>query len=102
MSELRPAPLCPLPGIGPREGKVVENDCDWDRLDESHCSSSSSSSRVTLSGVLNFIDGIWSASGGERLIVFTTNFVDKLDGTWHALNCPTTVLRGLRSWQRIT
>ncbi|XP_038895644.1 AAA-ATPase At3g28580-like [Benincasa hispida] len=35
--------------------------------------------RVTLSGLLNFIDGIWSACGGERLIVFTTNHVEKLD-----------------------
>uniref|UniRef100_A0A2P2Q3F1 Uncharacterized protein MANES_15G175500 n=1 Tax=Rhizophora mucronata TaxID=61149 RepID=A0A2P2Q3F1_RHIMU len=37
------------------------------------------SSQVTLSGLLNFVDGIWSACRGERLIVFTTNFVDKLD-----------------------
>ncbi|CAI8609981.1 unnamed protein product [Vicia faba] len=37
------------------------------------------SSKVTLSGLLNFIDGIWSACGGERLIVFTTNYVEKLD-----------------------
>lgn len=36
-------------------------------------------SRVTLSGLLNFIDGIWSACGGERLIVFTTNHMEKLD-----------------------
>ncbi|KAK4272042.1 hypothetical protein QN277_020645 [Acacia crassicarpa] len=36
-------------------------------------------SKVTLSGLLNFIDGIWSSCGGERIIVFTTNFVDKLD-----------------------
>ncbi|KAE8021623.1 hypothetical protein FH972_007497 [Carpinus fangiana] len=36
-------------------------------------------SQVTLSGLLNFIDGLWSASGGERLIVFTTNYVEKLD-----------------------
>ncbi|EHA8590410.1 AAA-ATPase ASD, mitochondrial [Cocos nucifera] len=36
-------------------------------------------SKVTLSGLLNFIDGLWSACGGERLIVFTTNHVDKLD-----------------------
>lgn len=36
-------------------------------------------SQVTLSGLLNFIDGLWSACGGERLIVFTTNFVEKLD-----------------------
>ncbi|KAI4336059.1 hypothetical protein L6164_014635 [Bauhinia variegata] len=39
----------------------------------------SSSNKVTLSGLLNFIDGIWSASGGERLIMFTTNYVEKLD-----------------------
>jgi chaperone BCS1 len=39
----------------------------------------SKSSKVTLSGLLNFIDGIWSASGGERLIIFTTNYVEKLD-----------------------
>ncbi|TVU48758.1 hypothetical protein EJB05_00030, partial [Eragrostis curvula] len=39
----------------------------------------SSSSKVTLSGLLNFIDGLWSACGGERIIVFTTNHVDKLD-----------------------
>ncbi|MED6134101.1 hypothetical protein PIB30_034315 [Stylosanthes scabra] len=36
-------------------------------------------SQVTLSGLLNFIDGIWSASNGERVIIFTTNFVEKLD-----------------------
>uniref|UniRef100_A0A5B7BZH1 AAA+ ATPase domain-containing protein n=1 Tax=Davidia involucrata TaxID=16924 RepID=A0A5B7BZH1_DAVIN len=36
-------------------------------------------SKVTLSGLLNFIDGLWSACGGERLIVFTTNHVEKLD-----------------------
>ncbi|KAJ7945950.1 AAA-ATPase [Quillaja saponaria] len=40
---------------------------------------SSSSSKVTLSGLLNFIDGLWSACGGERLIVFTTNYVERLD-----------------------
>ncbi|KAI4321921.1 hypothetical protein MLD38_035248 [Melastoma candidum] len=36
-------------------------------------------SKVTLSGLLNFIDGIWSACGRERIIVFTTNHVNKLD-----------------------
>ncbi|CAL5089063.1 unnamed protein product [Urochloa decumbens] len=34
---------------------------------------------VTLSGLLNFIDGLWSACSGERIVVFTTNHVDKLD-----------------------
>ncbi|KAG2551140.1 hypothetical protein PVAP13_9KG378200 [Panicum virgatum] len=36
-------------------------------------------SKVTLSGLLNFIDGLWSACGEERLIVFTTNHPEKLD-----------------------
>ncbi|URD94169.1 AAA-type ATPase family protein [Musa troglodytarum] len=36
-------------------------------------------SKVTLSGLLNFIDGLCAACGGERLIVFTTNHVGKLD-----------------------
>ncbi|CAH2045050.1 unnamed protein product [Thlaspi arvense] len=35
--------------------------------------------RVTLSGLLNAIDGLWSSCSGEKIIVFTTNFVDKLD-----------------------
>ncbi|CAN6363431.1 unnamed protein product [Urochloa humidicola] len=37
------------------------------------------STKLTLSGMLNFIDGLWSACGGERIIVFTTNNKDKLD-----------------------
>ncbi|XWS40832.1 hypothetical protein CRYUN_Cryun17cG0029800 [Craigia yunnanensis] len=36
-------------------------------------------SKVTLSGVLNFIDGLWSSCGGERILVFTTNYLEKLD-----------------------
>lgn len=36
--------------------------------------------RVTLSGLLNFIDGLWSSSSeGEKIIVFTTNHVEDLD-----------------------
>lgn len=35
--------------------------------------------RVTLSGLLNFVDGLWSCCGDERLFVFTTNHVEKLD-----------------------
>ncbi|PKI45219.1 hypothetical protein CRG98_034397 [Punica granatum] len=35
--------------------------------------------RLTLSGLLNFIDGLWSSCGNERIIIFTTNHVDKLD-----------------------
>lgn len=35
--------------------------------------------QVTLSGLLNFVDGLWSASGEERIIVFTTNYKERLD-----------------------
>ncbi|CAN6211791.1 unnamed protein product [Urochloa humidicola] len=34
---------------------------------------------ITLSGQLNFIDGLWSTSGEERIIVFTTNYKERLD-----------------------
>ncbi|XP_040385486.1 AAA-ATPase At3g28580-like [Oryza brachyantha] len=36
-------------------------------------------SKVTLSGLLSFVDGLWSACGGERIFVFTTNHVGRLD-----------------------
>ncbi|KAK9814148.1 hypothetical protein WJX72_001281 [[Myrmecia] bisecta] len=36
-------------------------------------------SRVTLSGLLNFTDGLWSSCGSQRIIVFTTNHPEKLD-----------------------
>ncbi|KAL5788657.1 hypothetical protein ACOSP7_005606 [Xanthoceras sorbifolium] len=35
--------------------------------------------QVTLSGLLNFIDGLWSSCGDERIIVFTTNHKERLD-----------------------
>ena len=35
--------------------------------------------QVTLSGLLNFIDGLWSTSGEERIIIFTTNYKERLD-----------------------
>ncbi|WVZ99786.1 hypothetical protein U9M48_045035 [Paspalum notatum var. saurae] len=35
--------------------------------------------KVTLSGLLNFVDGLWSTSGEERIIVFTTNYRERLD-----------------------
>ncbi|XP_010433585.1 PREDICTED: AAA-ATPase At4g25835-like [Camelina sativa] len=36
-------------------------------------------STITLSGLLNFTDGLWSCCGSERIFVFTTNHIDKLD-----------------------
>ena len=35
--------------------------------------------QLTLSGLLNLIDGLWSSCGDERIIVFTTNHKERLD-----------------------
>ncbi|KAA8531912.1 hypothetical protein F0562_006371 [Nyssa sinensis] len=33
----------------------------------------------TLSGPLNFMDGLWYSCGDEKIIVFTTNYKDRID-----------------------
>ena len=35
--------------------------------------------QFTLSGLLNFIDGLWSSCSDQRIIVFTTNHKEKID-----------------------
>ncbi|KAG9129907.1 hypothetical protein Leryth_007010 [Lithospermum erythrorhizon] len=35
--------------------------------------------QFTLCGLLNFIDGLWSSCGDERIIIFTTNHKEKLE-----------------------
>ncbi|CAN0875016.1 AAA-ATPase At3g50940 [Linum grandiflorum] len=35
--------------------------------------------KVTLAGLLNFVDGLWSTCGEERILVFTTNNKEELD-----------------------
>ncbi|KAK7360076.1 hypothetical protein VNO77_02049 [Canavalia gladiata] len=35
--------------------------------------------QLSLSGLLNFIDGLWSSCGDERIIIFTTNHKERLD-----------------------
>ncbi|XP_020592865.1 AAA-ATPase At4g25835-like [Phalaenopsis equestris] len=42
-------------------------------------SAAASAKSLTLSGLLNFTDGLWSCCGSERIFVFTTNHVEKLD-----------------------
>ncbi|KAL3629118.1 hypothetical protein CASFOL_026340 [Castilleja foliolosa] len=49
-----------------------EGDSDDDEKDDS-------SDKLTLSGVLNLVDGLWSTCGDERIIIFTTNHKEKLD-----------------------
>ncbi|XP_047060851.1 AAA-ATPase At3g50940-like [Lolium rigidum] len=42
-------------------------------------SPASKNHKVTLSGLLNMVDGLWSSSGQERILIFTTNHKDRLD-----------------------
>ncbi|KAF2312331.1 hypothetical protein GH714_034277 [Hevea brasiliensis] len=65
---------------------VVEDiDCTielQDRLAEATAAQSHGyppQNQMTLSGFLNFIDGLWSSCGDERIIIFTTNHKEKLD-----------------------
>ncbi|KAL5557393.1 hypothetical protein UlMin_039629 [Ulmus minor] len=65
---------------------VVEDiDCSVEFKDRlaapppSHPSQWSQDKQVTLSGLLNFIDGLWSTCGDERIIIFTTNHKERLD-----------------------
>ncbi|KAK8522575.1 hypothetical protein V6N13_115539 [Hibiscus sabdariffa] len=46
---------------------------------ESETPEQATNNKFTLSGLLNFIDGLWSSCGDERIIVFTTNHKDRLD-----------------------
>ncbi|KAM0850311.1 hypothetical protein ACQ4PT_053164 [Festuca glaucescens] len=66
---------CSLDITGARSKEKDSEDDDKAGRDEKKATSS----KVTLSGLLNFIDGLWSACGGERVIVFTTNHLEKLD-----------------------
>ncbi|WMV55351.1 hypothetical protein MTR67_048736 [Solanum verrucosum] len=68
---------CSLELTGQREKKKKE---DKDKNEEDAVKEKiKKGGEVTLSGLLNFIDGLWSAIGGERLVIFTTNYMEKLD-----------------------
>ncbi|CAI0381103.1 unnamed protein product [Linum tenue] len=70
-----------LTGTANRSIVVIEDiDCSaqlQDRGDAGY--DHGSQNQVTLSGLLTFIDGLWSSCGDERIIVFTTNHKDRLD-----------------------
>ncbi|PIN15338.1 AAA+-type ATPase [Handroanthus impetiginosus] len=78
---------CSLDLTGQREKKKDKEEDDDKKKDEKKDPvkekmkkmEENKNSQVTLSGLLNFIDGLWSACGSERIIVFTTNYVEKLD-----------------------
>ncbi|KAL3527139.1 hypothetical protein ACH5RR_011795 [Cinchona calisaya] len=61
---------------------VIEDiDCSVELPDRKGSASGGRSKdpQFTLSGLLNFIDGLWSSCGDERIIIFTSNNKDKLD-----------------------
>ncbi|KAK1380048.1 hypothetical protein POM88_026792 [Heracleum sosnowskyi] len=72
-----------LLGTANRSILVIEDiDCSVelpDRKIEDKRDNSNHDLKFTLSGLLNFIHGIWSSCGDERIIIFTTNNKDKLD-----------------------
>ncbi|XP_002461625.2 AAA-ATPase ASD, mitochondrial [Sorghum bicolor] len=67
-----------VPGPGPADDDVTKAPPPASEGEQSS-PRDATASKVTLSGLLNFIDGLWSACGGERIIVFTTNHVERLD-----------------------
>ncbi|KAL6656639.1 hypothetical protein ACP70R_004419 [Stipagrostis hirtigluma subsp. patula] len=64
------------------EGDSDSDDNSSDSSDERRPPPRNSSQKkdgITLSGLLNVVDGLWSTTGEERIIVFTTNYKDRLD-----------------------
>ncbi|XP_041018951.1 protein HYPER-SENSITIVITY-RELATED 4-like [Juglans microcarpa x Juglans regia] len=71
-----------LIGTGSRSILVIEDiDCsaELQNRDLEKEAKSEEDGKITLSGLLNFIDGLWSSCGDEKIIVFTTNHKDRLD-----------------------
>nr|POE60574.1 aaa-atpase asd, mitochondrial [Quercus suber] len=70
--------LLELTGQRKNEKKKAKDEEAKDPISKMTKGEEDSNSKVTFSGLLNFVD-FWPAIGGERIIVFTTNYVEKLD-----------------------
>uniref|UniRef100_A0A2N9IEJ5 AAA+ ATPase domain-containing protein n=1 Tax=Fagus sylvatica TaxID=28930 RepID=A0A2N9IEJ5_FAGSY len=71
-----------LLGMPSRSILVIEDiDCSikLENREAENDQGNSSTNKMTLSGLLNFIDGLWSCCGDERIIIFTTNYKEQLD-----------------------
>ncbi|KAH0674008.1 hypothetical protein KY290_026262 [Solanum tuberosum] len=69
-----------LIGSSNRSILVIEDiDCNVGLQNRENDNDTTEDDKITLSGLLNFIDGLWSSCGDERIIVFTTNHKDRLD-----------------------
>ncbi|CAL9041605.1 unnamed protein product, partial [Musa banksii] len=70
-----------LESTTPRSVIVVEDiDCSLDLSDRKEETQYDGAEETTnLSCVLDFVDGLWTSSEGERLMIFTTNHPERLD-----------------------
>ncbi|KAI7999988.1 AAA-ATPase [Camellia lanceoleosa] len=58
---------------------IEDIDCSVKLRDHDETQPNLSDTKLTLWGILNVIDGLWSSCGHERIFVFTTNHNDRLD-----------------------
>ncbi|KAI3929236.1 hypothetical protein MKX01_006472 [Papaver californicum] len=65
------------PGTG--NNRKENNNQGYDEENKKTISTNNGTSSVSLSGILNFVDGLWSPCAGERLIILRTNHKEKLD-----------------------
>lgn len=68
--------------IGSSNGSILvieDIDCNIRLQNRDSGSGIAEDDKITLAGLLNFIDGLWSSCGDERIIIFTTNHKDRLD-----------------------
>lgn len=69
-----------LLSTGNRSILVIEDiDCSIDLENRQPGGNNKNDSKLTLSGLLNFVDGLWSSCGQEKIIIFTTNYKERLD-----------------------
>ncbi|KAK1576675.1 hypothetical protein Q3G72_015696 [Acer saccharum] len=69
-----------LVSTGNRSILVIEDiDCSIELENRQSGGYNQDDTQITLSGLLNFVDGLWSSCGDERIIVFTTNYKERLD-----------------------
>ncbi|EFJ36987.1 hypothetical protein SELMODRAFT_77521, partial [Selaginella moellendorffii] len=63
--------------------------------DENEDDEDEEKSKVTLSGLLNFTDDLWSSTGSERILIVTPNHIEELDpALWeHGYAHPPLLLR---------
>ncbi|XP_003560146.2 AAA-ATPase At3g50940 [Brachypodium distachyon] len=69
---------CSFDTMSREDRKAAETD-DMEYQMDANRQGGSQENKLSLSGLLNFIDGLWSTCGEERIIVFTTNYKDRLD-----------------------